>query len=273
MSGDLLVCPDCRAALAPSGEALRCPGCRAYWPPEMGLPKLFREDRVGPMDRFMRLFYNGLPALHDPLTTHLLPVLQRDGTEAAFREGVMQAIDLASLEPGTDRPVRILEVGIGAGANLPFVQRALPAGLDVEYWGLDLARGMLRQCRRRLPMDRLDVHLVLGDAHALPFPDESFDRVFHVGAIATFHGPDRALAEMARVARRGTPIAVVDEQLDPAMDNSLRDRLAFRLLTFYDLDPHCPSEHVPADAVDVRAEQLSRFLYCLSFRMPAASRA
>ena len=69
------------------------------------------------------------------------------------------------------------------------------------------------------------------------------------------------------MARPGTPLVVVDEQLD-AEARSLRDRVAFRMLTFYTREPHCPRELLPPEAMDIVEEQLSRFYFCLSFRMP-----
>jgi hypothetical protein len=61
---------------------------------------------------------------------------------------------------------------------------------------------------------------------------------------------------------------VVDEQLDPSREHGLYVRAAFRLLTFYDPSPHCPTELLPEGAYDVLEEQVSRFFYCLRFRMP-----
>jgi ubiquinone/menaquinone biosynthesis C-methylase UbiE len=194
-----------------------------------------------------------------------------------MRDGYLQRLEFERLAPrGDGRPVRILDVGVGTGADLALVRRCLPPDLQdegVAIWGLDLSRGMLDLCRRRLARagDR-ETRILLADAHALPFPDHSFDRVFHVGGIAGFRDPARALAEMARVAMPGTPIVVVDEQLDRSRPQNLYHRLTFRLVTFYAPDPHCPTEHLPSGAVDVRAEQLNRFFYCLTFRMPDADR-
>jgi ubiquinone/menaquinone biosynthesis C-methylase UbiE len=88
-----------------------------------------------------------------------------------------------------------------------------------------------------------------------------------VGGIGGFGDPGKALAEMARVARPGTPIVVVDEQLDQTRHNSLYHRLGFRMLTFYDRDPKAPTDQLPPGATAVLEEPVSRFYYCLSFRM------
>lgn len=276
-----LACPDCLGALStrgPKGEPiarraeLECARCGALWPALDGLPRLYREAEVRGNDRLLRHIYDALPSLHDPAVRYLLALFQA-GSERALRDGYMPRLELSSLRLREDgSPPRILEVGIGTGANLPLLRRDLPRGLPVEIWGLDLSVGMVEVCRRRLAREgERAVRLVLGDAHALPFPDHSFDRVFHVGAAGSFRDPARALAEMARVSVPGAPIVVVDEQLDPSRPLPLVQRGLFRLVTFYEARPHCPLEHVPPGATDVVEEQISRFFYCLRFRAPGAA--
>jgi ubiquinone/menaquinone biosynthesis C-methylase UbiE/uncharacterized protein YbaR (Trm112 family) len=273
----LLVCPSCRGPLATEGVRgcdhlvngwISCIGCRSKWPVRDGLARLFRDDAVRGPDRLLRRLYDSLAAWHDPATALLMPLLQGT-TESAARDRILARLDLAGLERRKDgRAPRILEVGIGAGANLPLFRRDIPAGLDAEIWGVDLSDGMLAECKKRIARERHDVRLVMADAHALPFPSNSFDRVIDVGGIGGYCDPGQALAEMVRVARPGAPIVVVDEQLDPSRARSLLHRAAFRALTFYADDPHCPRELVPAGATDVVEEQISAYYYCLSFRAP-----
>lgn len=275
----LLRCPDCHAALAAAGAArpprgplpdegtLLCVGCAATWPVRDGLPRLYHEEEVSGTDWVMRLLYDKLGAFHDPAVRYILPLVQF-GSERSLRDGYMRRLELDKLRPRADgRPLRILETGIGGGANVALLRRDLPSGLDVEIWGLDLSEQMLGDCRRLLARNgERDVRLLMADAHRLPFDDHSFDRVFHVGGIGGYRDPRTALAEMARVAEPDTPIVVVDEQLDASERNSLYHRFWFRVLTFYDPDPHCPRELLPAGARDVIEEQVSRFYYCLTFR-------
>ncbi|ATB51299.1 methyltransferase domain-containing protein [Corallococcus macrosporus] len=273
----LLACPACGGTLVFHGQEargrirdgrLRCGGCGEAWSVARGMARLYREDAVRGTDRLMRVIYDGLPVLHDPLTTLLTPVLQ-SVSEARMRAGYMRRVALGALTPHEDgSPVRVLEVGVGSGANLPLLRERLPPGLDVEVWGVDLSEGMLKHCKRRLRSGAFEgVRLMMADAHALPFPDASFDRVFHVGGIGGYRAPAQALAEMARVAKPGTPLVVVDEQLDPAFRPSLLQRAAFRAITFYSWNPHCPRELLPPGAFDVIEEQVASFYYCLSFRM------
>lgn len=272
-----LACPGCLGTLVFHGQPrdgrvffgwLRCGGCGEAWSVQRGMARLYREDAVRGTDRLMRVIYDGLPVLHDPLTAVLTPLLQ-SVTESRMRERYMRRLELETLRAREDgQPVRVLEVGVGSGANLPLIRGAVPRGLDVEVWGVDLSEGMLKHCQRRLVRGGYEsVRLMMADAHALPFPDGAFDRVLHVGGIGGYREPGRALAEMARVAKPGTPLVVVDEQLDPTFQPSLLQRAAFRAITFYSKDPHCPRELLPRGAVSVIEEQVAPFYYCLSFRM------
>jgi ubiquinone/menaquinone biosynthesis C-methylase UbiE/uncharacterized protein YbaR (Trm112 family) len=273
----VLACPKCHGSLTFDGATasgqlgtgtLCCHRCQRTWPVENGLPEFADDRTIGGVEYLMRAVYDTFAPLHDAAAGWVVPIMQF-GTERSTRDAYMRRVDLGSMaREAAERTLRVLEVGIGTGANLPLIERDVPAGADVEIWGLDLSRGMLAQCRNRLATRRgRRVRLLLGDAHALPFPDGIFDRVFHVGGIATYRDQRRALSEMARVARRGTPIVVVDERLDPS-SHCRYHRLMFRALTFYDPAPAAPLESLPPGAADVIDEQASRFYYCLTFVMP-----
>ena len=72
---------------------------------------------------------------------------------------------------------------------------------------------MLRRARRNW-QKRLNLSLVHCAAEDLPFADNSFDIVFHVGGINFFSDKRRALAEMLRVAKPHTKLMVADETQD-----------------------------------------------------------
>lgn len=282
---NVIACTDCRGPLRfePGERALTCTACGAVWPLRGGLPCMYREAEIRGIDRFMRVIYDGAPRFHDPAVRLLVPLFELEGSERRLREAYMPRLSLDTLadelgalpteagirDADDPRPVRILEVSVGTGANLPYLKTGLAqAGLGrrpVEIWGLDVSLGMMTQCLAR-PEHR-DVRLLLGDAHRLPFRDATFDRVFHVGGINAFRDRAAALAEMARVARPGTPIVVVDEQLDPARRHSLYHRLTFKAATFYDRDPRAPVDALPPGAHDVLVEQASRFFYTLRYRV------
>jgi SAM-dependent methyltransferase len=218
------------------------------------------------------MVYDGLPAVHDPLVRFSFPWAVGE-TEVESRARYITRLRMADLVSEVrGRPARVLEVGAGTGSNVPLVRASLPAGVPLEVWTVDLSLGMIRLCRERLRfLGDADTRVLAADAHALPFPDGFFDRVFHVGAVNGYRDPRRALAEMARVARPATPIVVVDERLDPERQHGLAHRLFFRWMTIYDRDPHAPVECLPDDASDVSVEQLGRFFYCMTFRSARAA--
>lgn len=258
-----LRCIACRKPLSLARDRLSCDACGATWPITNGFARTYEERAVRGNDRLMRVIYDRLAPLHDPAVAVALP-LCGSGFEAPMRRAYMERLELSSLRGH----VRILEVGVGTGANVPRVFDNLPADVTVEYWGIDLAEGMLSLCVDRLAKKSIEAKLLIADAHFLPFEDGYFDRVFHIGATNNFSDPDRAMREMARVAKPGTPIVVVDERLDPNRRNTLYHRAMYRLVTFYDWAPRDPVSMLPPEAVDVLDEQIARFFYCLTFRMP-----
>jgi len=256
----------CATCAGPSGSPPR------PWPVADGIPQLTGSAGNDVAEAVVHLVYQLFAPFHDFGVRYCLPWLMFS-TEDETRRGLLAPLELSRLEreAPVDRPLRLLDVGIGTGGNLPYLEFLLPPGLDVEIWGLDFSSAMLARCRSRLrEWEGPPVHLLLGDAHALPFPDGFFDRVLHVGGINAYANPGRALAEMARVARAGTPIVVGDEQLDEGAARSWYQWLTFHWITALDRVHRAPVEAVPAGAQDLRVTQASSFFYAMSFRMPAA---
>jgi ubiquinone/menaquinone biosynthesis C-methylase UbiE len=93
---------------------------------------------------------------------------------------------------------RVLEVGCGTGFD---TARFAAAGADVT--AVDLVPRSLELTSQRLSVQGLNATLVLADAHSLPFPDASFDRVYSFGVLHHLAGPERGITEMMRVLRPG----------------------------------------------------------------------
>ena len=111
---------------------------------------------------------------------------------------------------------RIVDVGAGAGALLPAIQRAAPGATVV---GIDRSRGMLNLARakHRGP-------LAVMDAQQLGLPDAQFDVA--VAAFILFHlpHPERCLREIWRVLRPGGAVGIVTwASEDPPFANSIWD--------------------------------------------------
>jgi len=82
-----------------------------------------------------------------------------------FMPGRKRALELLNLKPGE----KVLLVGIGTGADLPF----LPAGVDAI--GVDLSPEMLARARLKLDHCPATVKLIQGDAQTLLVEESSFD--------------------------------------------------------------------------------------------------
>ncbi len=125
---------------------------------------------------------------------------------ASPRGGYALAREMHLLERLTEgwprRGRTLLEIGCGPGDFLGFFHRA---GFDVS--GLDKSPVMLAASRDRLG-DRADLHL--GDAQHLPFDDDSFDYAALLTVLEFLPDPRKALAEAARVARRGVLVGYVN---------------------------------------------------------------
>jgi len=259
---DLLACPRCKGKLSLLGRngsvptgSLSCPSCALEYPIEDGMPHFVRaEDLTGPNQRFAHLYdlFSHFYALYSRVAFAFL------GGESRNRREVLDR-----LQP---RQGRLLEISIGPGVNLPYL-REIP-GLT-EIYGLDISLGQLRRCQSLSRRKGWDVELFLGNAEELPFRDEAFDVVFHIGGINFFNDKAKAMAEMIRVARPGTNIVIVDENEKGARSYELT-LPGFRRSFKSKREPiRPPVDLVPAGMLDVRLSDVWRgWFYCLEFRKP-----
>ncbi|MCP4868441.1 MAG: class I SAM-dependent methyltransferase [Proteobacteria bacterium] len=159
-------------------------------------------DRVGRLDRIMRVIYDRFGRGHDPALRVVLPLV--DGiSEGEARQRLLDRLPLQQLQAvAAERPLRVLDVSFGTAGELLGLARTLPVG--TELFGVDLSSGMAALGARNLARAGVSAELCLGDAHHLPYRDETFDLVVHVGGINAFTDRRQALAEMVRVAPTGT---------------------------------------------------------------------
>jgi len=101
---------------------------------------------------------------------------------------------LEALNPVRTR--RVLDVGTGIGRAAIGLARAGAAVV-----GIDASQEMLEVARKRATASGVQVDFLIGDAHALAFPDRSMDAAVSLRVL--MHTPDwaRCVAELCRVAR------------------------------------------------------------------------
>lgn len=109
----------------------------------------------------------------------------------------------------------VLVAGVGTGLDIPH----LPPG--PHYVGFDLTPAMLQRARRRAT-GRGDISLHLGDAHRLPYGDDSFDAVVLHLILAVVPQPQRLLREVQRVLKPGGRVLLLDKFLRPGQRAPLR---------------------------------------------------
>lgn len=161
----------------------------------------------------------------------------------------------------------VLETSIGTGLNLKYLPR------DARYVGLDLSSAMLGACQLNLRRWGLEADLLLGNAEYLPFANDSFDVVFHVGGINFFSDRERAIHEMIRVAKPGSRILIADETEEHVKEMYERGPITGGYFKNRAEAVTAPVDLIPGEMEEVELRTLApvgknRF-YVLTFRKPS----
>ena len=126
---------------------------------------------------------------------------------AVHRTGAnLEAMVVASGIPEAGHPGRLLDVGTGAG-HTAFAFASRVARVDA----LDLTEQMLDEVRRgALERSLTNIHCQLGDAEALPYPDDCFDYLTSRLCAHHFEDAPAFVAEAARVLKPGGCFLLMD---------------------------------------------------------------
>jgi SAM-dependent methyltransferase len=125
------------------------------------------------------------------------------GDYRAVAEKVASIADVLVPRAGIEAGMDVLDVACGTGnASIP------AARLGARVTGLDLSPGLIAIACERGAEAKVEVEWRQGDAQALPFGDDSFDRV--ISAIGHMFAPDhrRTADELRRVCRPDGRIAL-----------------------------------------------------------------
>jgi SAM-dependent methyltransferase len=125
---------------------------------------------------------------------------------AGLSNGRLNRAALALLNPRAGEVV--LEIGCGAGAALRRVARMVgPQGFVA---GVDRSCLASRLAAQAIGARILDgqAFVMQGEAHAMPFRDMMFDKVFAVNTFSHWRAPARGLREVARVLRPGGRLVI-----------------------------------------------------------------
>jgi ubiquinone/menaquinone biosynthesis C-methylase UbiE len=202
-----ICCPTCKHELChpiqepveeKTGGIVQCLFCDKEYQTRDGFIQFIKDEDVFRSSRREEIIRNIYARFYKPLTRLMfIPC----GGERRARLEVLENLEITldSL---------VLETGIGIGDNISYLNGILHGR---PYYGLDNQQIMLRECRKNSYKWRQPVQLYRANAEELPFKDNSFDVVFHLGAINLFKDKKGAIDEMIRVAKPGTRIVIADE--------------------------------------------------------------
>ena len=98
---------------------------------------------------------------------------------------------------------KIIEVGVGTGISLPLYPR------HCKVVGIDLTKKMLDQAERKKERHGLThVELMEMDAERMTFDDDTFDHAVAAFVITVVPNPEKMVAEMKRVTKKGGTILI-----------------------------------------------------------------
>jgi ubiquinone/menaquinone biosynthesis C-methylase UbiE len=199
---NILACPECQGVLTIASHAENagyfCPACQRHYPVVDGIPLFVQPEALTGLNRRFSQIYDWASWVYRLFSRIAFAYIgmkeERGRREITDR-----------LEP---KGGRVLEVSIGPGVNLPYLVGRPDVG---EIYGLDISPGQLNRCREYIAHHGWDVQLQLGNAEQLPYFDNTFEAVFHVGGINFFNDKKKAIEEMIRVAKPGARILIADE--------------------------------------------------------------
>ena len=202
-----LCCPGCKTSLTleyqkPVDGMLKdgyyCSACNRDYAISNDMIQFLEPGEVPRFSKRMNLMRKIYSLIYSPATRVMfIPC----GGENKARHEVLDRLEIS---PSST----ILETGIGCGDNVPILKPRYGPGI---YFGLDNQKRMLQTCATNLKKWNIEAELHLADAEQLPYKDNVFDVVFHLGAFNLFRKKKQALDEMIRVAKPGTKILIADE--------------------------------------------------------------
>jgi len=169
-----------------------------------GIPNLINNDyMIGDNEKYMKM-YNWMSRVYDFGETIGGKLLYGNQVHQ-MRQEMMNKLEWKD-------NASVLYVSIGTGNDLQYIPKTIDKK-SIAISGIDISMGMLQKCKRKFGK-KLNISLLNCCAEDLPFNDNSFDIVFHVGGINFFNDKQKAIDEMIRVAKKNTKLLIADETND-----------------------------------------------------------
>ena len=254
---DVLCCPSCKEALSQLDERISdsnssdeyiCTRCYKKFLNSDGYTDFLGDKGLGYSSKREKIVRAVYAKFYTPVTNFMF--LLCGGVKSARWE-VLSRLEIKNGDI-------VLETGMGAGENFLWMNRMAD---NLTLYGIDIQKQMMIHCMKNLNRWNIKGEIYRADAEELPFRDERFDVVFHLGAINLFPDKRKALAEMIRVAKSGTKIVIADE--------TQKAGKLFNLFTGSDDEIIPPVDLIPKEMLNMKYEIIWRgYGYIISFVKP-----
>ena len=159
----------------------------------------------------------------------------------------------------------VLTVSIGTGKDLEYIPKHIDKK-SLTICGIDISAGMLKRCKKKFNQ-KFNLSLLRCCAEDLPFKDNSFDIVFHVGGINFFNDKQKAIEEMIRVAKENTRILIADETNDFIEKQYKKRNITKKYYNDKTIDLNEIEQLIPTTVKEKKTDILwNGKFYCITFR-------
>lgn len=107
-----------------------------------------------------------------------------------------------------DRPMKVLDVACGTGDFTIEIARKVTPGSEVT--GVDISEGMMAVGKEKIRKARVCAELYVADCEALPYEDNTFDRISAGFGVRNFEHLDIGLKEMSRVIKPDGKLVILE---------------------------------------------------------------
>ncbi len=233
-----LCCPSCHGDFTLNQEEteedqvtsgfLNCEKCNKEYKIEDGIPDFLLNAFLNKRDKKWMQEYDAMARSYDIIVCYLTPLFSV-GLEPFERYTWVKRLQIK-------KGAKVLDISTGTGRNLSFIITQI--GSKGRLAAMDISKATLAYAKIKINRKRWkNIELQRANASYLPYKDDSFDAVMHVGGINTFGEKKRALHEMIRVAKRNAKIIVVDEGLAPGKEKTFLGKFLLKTNALYAYRP------------------------------------
>lgn len=220
---------------------------------EKGIVRFIEDSKIDGNNKKYLEFYDKIAPFYN--IANKLYFIFKFGGEANYRKEFLSELEIKTND-------KVIEISVGTADNFLFLPK------DIELYGLDISLGMLKQAKKHLNKWGINAQLYQGTAESLPFKDEVFDVVYHVGGINYFNDKGKAISEMIRIAKSGTKIVIVDET-EKLVNETYKKNPVTKKHYSGGQDISAPIGLIPKEMLNTNYKEVCKgLMYCLSFRKP-----